>query len=93
MRSRYTAFVRGDGDYVLRTWHPDTRPPTLALDERPAPKWLGLNIVAVGREPPTVEFVARYRVGGRAQRLHERSRFVCEQGRWFYFDGILDPER
>lgn len=39
----------------------------------------------------TVEFVARYKVGGRAHRLHEVSRFVREQGRWFYVDGSF-PE-
>jgi SEC-C motif-containing protein len=34
-----------------------------------------------------VEFVARNRVQGRATRMHERSRFVREDGRWFYVDG------
>ena len=39
-----------------------------------------------------VEFVARYRVGNRAQRLHETSRFVREGGRWYYLDGEF-PDR
>jgi SEC-C motif-containing protein len=35
-----------------------------------------------------VEFVARQRdMSGRAVRLHELSRFVFEDGRWFYVDG------
>lgn len=89
MRSRYTAFVRGDAAYLLRTWHPDTRPPQLHLDQDPRPKWLGLKVIAASDDPPEVEFVARYRVGGRAQRLHERSRFVWRQGQWWYYDGVI----
>jgi SEC-C motif-containing protein len=33
--------------------------------------------------------VARSKLGGRAQRLHETSRFVREDGRWFYVDGEM----
>ncbi len=40
-----------------------------------------------GAETAEVEFVARYRVDGRAVRMHERSRFVREDGRWFYVAG------
>ncbi|WP_038010782.1 YchJ family protein [Thauera sp. 63] len=95
MRSRYTAFVLQRGDYLLATWHPDTRPANLELDEEPRPKWIGLEVrrtaTIAGREPPAaeVEFVARYRVGGRAHRLHETSRFLLQDGRWYYVDGII----
>ncbi|GAB3338318.1 YchJ family protein [Marilutibacter aestuarii] len=89
MRSRYTAYVRGDAAYLLATWHPDTRPTTLEFD--PGVRWLGLD---VKRHAPgdgttaVVEFVARYRVGGeRAVRLHEISRFQCMDGDWLYVDG------
>ena len=88
MRSRYSAFVLERADYLLATWHPSTRPASLDLDE--ATKWLGLEVrehKATGADTAEVEFVARYRVQGRAVRLHERSRFVCEDGRWFYVDG------
>jgi SEC-C motif-containing protein len=91
MRSRYTAYVRGDAAYLLRTWHPHTRPATLDLD--PAVRWLGLKVLASEAGGPadgegSVEFVVRYRVGGaRAQRLHEVSRFVREGGLWVYLDG------
>lgn len=88
MRSRYTAFVREDRAYLLATWHPSTRPAQLEFD--PGAKWLGLEVRAHRPLDDTraeVEFVARYRVAGRAVRLHERSRFVREQGRWFYIDG------
>lgn len=94
MRSRYTAFVRGDVAYLLATWHPSTRPQRLEPED--GVKWLGLKVL---RAPPArphdheglVEFVARYKVGpNRAQRLHETSRFVHENGRWYYIDGQLN---
>jgi SEC-C motif-containing protein len=88
MRSRYSAFVLGRRDYLLATWHASTRPTDLALD--PAAKWLGLEVRShrlLDADHAEVEFVARFREGGRAHRLHERSRFVREQGRWFYVDG------
>ena len=92
MRSRYTAFVRRDAAYLLASWHASTRPDTLVLDDSPAPKWIGLQIrvqETLDADHATVEFVARYRVGGRAQRLHETSRFVREHGRWYYVDGVV----
>ncbi len=88
MRSRYSAFVRGDVPYLLATWHASTRPASLELEA--GTKWLGLEIKqhrTVGEHSAEVEFVARFRVGGRAVRQHERSRFVCEEGRWYYVDG------
>lgn len=88
MRSRYSAFVREDAAYLRATWHASQRPAT--LDFEPSAKWLGLQVRAAhstGADTAEVEFVARFRVGGRAVRLHERSRFVREDGRWFYVDG------
>jgi SEC-C motif-containing protein len=88
MRSRYTAFVREDATYLLATWHGSQRPQ--ALDFEPAARWLGLEVKAfepTGEDTAEVEFVARYRLAGRAVRLHERSRFVREGGRWYYVDG------
>jgi SEC-C motif domain protein len=92
MRSRYSAYVIGDADYLLATWHPDTRPGTLDLEDQR--RWLGLTVKAVERGSEAdvdglVEFVARFKVDGRGHRLHERSRFVREQGLWFYRDGVL----
>ncbi len=87
MRSRYTAFVLGRADYLQATWHARTRPANLQLE--PA-TWLGLSVrdhALTGPDTAEVEFVARFRVGGRAVRQHERSRFVREQGRWVYLDG------
>ena len=88
MRSRYSAFVGARGDYLLATWHPSRRPPAIDFDA--GAKWLGLEVrrhQSTGPDSAEVEFVARWRVGGRAVRLHERSRFVREGGRWYYVDG------
>ncbi len=90
MRSRYSAFVREDAAYLLATWHASTRPPH--LDFEPGQRWLGLTVRAhrdTDADHAEVEFVARSRVAGRGQRLHERSRFVREDGRWFYVDGVM----
>ncbi|WP_198288635.1 YchJ family metal-binding protein [Pandoraea sp. B-6] len=91
MRSRYTAFVRHNAAYLLDTWAARTRPATLDFDD--APQWLGLQIKAHRQSDAShaeVEFVARYKVGGRAHRLHERSRFErSDDGRWRYIDGDL----
>jgi SEC-C motif-containing protein len=92
MRSRYAAYGALDRDWLLASWHPSSRPATLDLD--PAIKWLGLDVKdhrVVDDTHAEVEFVARFRVGGgRAQRLHERSRFVREDdGRWYYVDGDI----
>ena len=89
MRSRYSAFVLKLEPYLLETWHATTRPPNLAFD--PQQKWLGLKVIAAKDTGPStaeVEFIARYRIGGAsAARLHERSSFVRENGRWYYVDG------
>lgn len=94
MRSRYSAYVLRDADYLLATWHPDTRPAALDLDEDPPPKWLGLDVKrheAQDASHATVEFVARYKVNGRALRLAECSRFERLGDRWYYLDGRIDP--
>lgn len=94
MRSRYSAFTRLDEAYLLATWHPTTRPANLDLHAPPIPSWLGLKVLAYQLQDDThatVEFVARSKINGRAQRLHEVSRFVREDGRWFYLDGETSP--
>lgn len=90
MRSRYSAYVLGASDYLRATWAPQTRPADLDADPD-APRWLGLQIkrfAAQDERHAEVEFIARYKVGGRAHRLHELSRFVRgDDGRWRYVDG------
>jgi SEC-C motif-containing protein len=93
MRSRYTAFTQAHASYLLATWHPSTRPESLDFDPAAPVTWLGLRIDkveegGVGDDRGQVCFVARWRLGGgRVQRQQECSRFVREQGRWFYLDG------
>jgi SEC-C motif domain protein len=90
MRSRYCAFVLEDADYLLATWHASTRPPGIAFEA--GTKWLGLEVRAhrvLDEDHAQVEFVARSRHAGRAHRLQECSRFVREDGRWYYVDGDL----
>jgi SEC-C motif domain protein len=88
MRSRYSAFVLDCVDYLKSSWHASTRPADLTLE--PGVKWLGLDVKrhrVIDDDHAEVEFVARSRVAGRGQRLHETSRFLREGGRWFYVDG------
>jgi len=93
MRSRYTAYVLGENAYLRATWAQQTCPPDLDADPSAsgAPRWLGLAIKRHEQTDAThaiVEFVARYKTGGRASRLHEVSRFTRgEDGRWRYVDG------
>jgi SEC-C motif-containing protein len=88
MRSRYSAYVIGLLDYLLATWHASSSPGDLEL---PPVKWLGLEVrhAQTAGDAGVVEFVARCREGGRAQRMHETSRFVREDGRWYYIDGQM----
>ncbi|OIQ77429.1 hypothetical protein GALL_408780 [mine drainage metagenome] len=89
MRSRYTAYALGLEAYLLATWHASTRPAALEPDAQP-PRWIGLDVKRVetsSENDAVVEFVARYKVGGRAHRMHEISHFVREHGRWFYTSG------
>ncbi len=91
MRSRYSAYVLGLTDYLLATWHASTRPATLEPDPAGL-KWLCLELrrhVVADADHASVEFVARSKLGGRAHRLHELSRFVREDGRWYYLDGEI----
>jgi SEC-C motif-containing protein len=98
MRSRYSAFVRGNVDYLVNTLHPDQR----QADDRQEliqsiknTQWLGLTIIDTKKGKKndatgTVEFEAIYQVTEPKQ-LHERSRFTKTNGRWFYEDGELLP--
>lgn len=97
MRSRYSAYVLGLRDYLLASWHSDTRPEADTFDLDPATRWLGLRVLAhqqTGETKATVEFIARFAIGGgSAQRLHERSRFERVAGYWRYVDGEFIEER
>ena len=90
MRSRYSAFVGEDEAYLLASWHPDTRPSRVRFDS--AQRWLGLKVKSCTGgtnldEKGSVEFVARFKINGKGHRLHERSRFVRLDSRWYYLEG------
>lgn len=87
MRSRFSAFSVGDEDYLLRTWHPSTRPPGVAFDK--TIRWERLEVLETSGgsfldTEGTVRFVAHYRERGRPGRMEEHSRFVVEDGAWLY---------
>ena len=89
MRARYSAYTLLREEYILATWHSSTRPPSLSLMGDVGAKWIVLEVKhheQQNAEHAIVEFVARYKVNGRAHRLQEVSRFVREGGKWFYVD-------
>jgi len=92
MRSRYTAYVLGDTAYLRATWAESTCPPDLDAADA-GTRWLGLQIMRdtrIDADHEEVEFVARYKTGGRAHRLHEASRFTRNiDGNWIYVDGQI----
>lgn len=94
MRSRFDAFRQADEHWLLRTWHPTTRPAQVDLSDNPL--WRGLQIidtVAGGMDDDTgvVEFRATYIADtGGIGVMQERSRFIREDGRWFYLDGEVE---
>ena len=92
MRSRYCAYVHMNAAYLRASWHPETCPADIGFDDNI--KWLGLKIISTvaggsDDERSEVEFVARYKINGRAFRLHEHSRFVRYRGAWVYVDGDI----
>jgi SEC-C motif-containing protein len=92
MRSRYTAYVLKLDGYLLATWHPSTRPRELGFGSAPR-RWLGLKVLrreTAGNGAAIVEFIARYKAGGRAHEFREASRFIREDGRWLYVDALPD---
>lgn len=92
MRSRYSAFVTRDAAYLLRSWHPGTRPRTLDFD--PDMRWQALDILATTdgsafHTTGTVTFRAHYTHQGEPGELHEHSRFTRHEGAWVYLDAVF----
>ena len=97
MRSRYSAYVQADEAYLLATWHESTRPELLDLSSSGL-VWTGLKVIRCtnglsGDSRGMVEFIASYQLNGKDGQVHEMSRFVFEQGRWFYLDGDLQQQK
>lgn len=92
MRSRYSAYVLADEAYLLKTWHSSTRPQQLDLNKSQQ-QWRRLKIVDTELGTPedktgVVEFIATFKLNGRAEHLRERSRFSRQNGQWVYVDGV-----
>lgn len=92
MRSRYTAFSINNDEYLLASWANETRPEQLNTDKDPI-KWIGLEILekeqgSAQDNKGTVSFLATFIVSDRLCHLQEKSRFLKEDGAWFYLDGI-----
>lgn len=94
MRSRFSAYVLRDEAYLRATWFASSRPDRV-LEPDDGMKWVSLSILSSSQDENwgMVEFVARYKVNGRAGKLHEVSRFVRDDGRWYYLDGEFPPEK
>lgn len=93
MRSRFSAFAVGDEAYLLRSWHPDTRPP--AVEPAPGVRWTRLEILGTTggsafHTEGTVEFRAEYTERGRRGEMRENSRFSRHEGAWVYVDGVVE---
>jgi SEC-C motif-containing protein len=90
MRSRFSAFALGDAAYLLRSWHPSTRPQALDLDD--GLRWYRLDIESTERGGPfdrdgVVAFTAYY-TGAQRGTLQETSRFVKDGPDWFYVKAL-----
>jgi len=92
MRSRYSAFALLNAEYLRKTWYPETAPAELELDS--GLEWRRLDILATERggaldSEGTVEFKAHFRHDGERGVLHETSRFLRVNRRWYYVDGVM----
>ncbi|MGD8783434.1 MAG: YchJ family protein [Thioalkalispiraceae bacterium] len=95
MRSRYTAYALNNDAYILATWHSSTRPVSLHDKNQLPVKWVELKVLnssqpAENDNRAIVEFTARFKVGGKAERMHEISEFKKEAGKWYYLQGKVD---
>lgn len=94
MRSRYSAYAMGADDWILASWHADTRPAALDAHENAGTRWTGLTIlehVSLGPDRARVHFRARFRHFGRAGEMSEQSLFARVDGRWYYVGQTLTP--
>lgn len=93
MRSRYTAYTEGNIDYIEKTMRGAALE---GFDKKSAQdwalqmKWLGLNVITATQDGAsgTVEFMASYSHNNQQVNMHERSSFQCDQGLWYYTDGV-----
>lgn len=90
MRSRYTAYVAKDMDYIQKTM---MGPALLQFNSKTAAEpveWLGLEVLNAYNDSTHVgyvEFIAKYKLKNKEYAIHELSEFHYENDRWFYIDG------
>lgn len=88
MRSRYSAYVLKNEDYLLKTWHSSTRPAFLELEDDNT-EWK--KLVIIYRSDSEVHFVAFFSTSKNASEnifsLYEESTFIKEKNAWFYLSG------
>ncbi len=94
MRSRYTAFTMDENAYLLSSWAKETRPEKMDTKETPV-QWIGLDVESsekgeITDSEGTVTFIAHFIVTSRLCHLREKSRFIKEDNKWFYLDGVPD---
>ena len=90
MRSRYSAYVRGDGRYLVLSTIEENRyedDAELIEEFSSSNEWLKLDVLA--SKDTTVEFKAYYKEGEAIKVLHEKSNFILKDGTWYYTDGTL----
>jgi len=96
MRSRYSAYVRGQIGYLKETLWPKHQP---GFDHAGTARWAaenhwaGLLVLKTERgqaadREGTVLFEARYLAAGALNTHRELSRFRKKTGRWYYVEAI-----
>ncbi len=94
MRARYSAYALKLPDYIMQSWHADTRPADLTLASLSGIKWLKLQVLShkkTDADTAFVTFVATFQSGQqKKEQLTEHSLFSRESGRWLYVDGQPD---
>lgn len=87
MRSRYVAYCLNEEQYLLQSWHISTRPASVKAEA--GIQWIRLKIVDAVSRDDQVEFIATFRLNGKAHKLKEKSRFLFDGEDWFYLDAII----
>lgn len=93
MRSRFSAYARGEYGYLSATGPGMTDPAAIARSAT-GMRWTRLQVLRTEAGGPddehgVVEFVAHGRRAGRPERVHEISRFERRRGRWRYVEGEI----
>lgn len=97
MRSRYSAFCIKDIEYLISTHHHSKQQPNereILAQTINETQWLGLKVLKTDKRRINqvvghVEFAAFYKNNNKIEQLHENSKFIYENGQWYYLDGVM----